>query len=275
MTNRIRTCLVGCLLGAFATPALAQPADDVPPVTDAPDGQYAVMRGVQGPAGMFSARVLLGINLSDGAVGEPVSLAPDLYYSATDKLQLGLLHTGPLGWQSRPGLGLCLTGEANGCPDVYNNIGFDLMYGLLFSELHLSAHGSLFLDSIDPTTMHAAVGLTGKAHFGDRAALLFDPKVAIAVDDRDTNPDFLHVPIELEYQARPPTMVKLLTAISGDLGALGDTYVVPLGLGVVQNLNKHLDLGVRFSFDNLLGKQPEGVGRADLRSLALLLNIRS
>src|SRR5688572_27507312 len=116
MTNRICTCLVGCLLGSLAGPALAQPADDVPPVTDAPDGQYAVMRGVQGPAGMFSARLVLGVNLSDGAVGKPLSIAPDLFYSVTDKLQLGLLHNGPLGWQSRPGLGLCLTGEDDGCP---------------------------------------------------------------------------------------------------------------------------------------------------------------
>ena len=124
-------------MAASATSALADPGDDVPPVTTAPDGQYAVMRGVQGPAGMVSARVLLDINLSADRAGKPISLAPDLYYSATDRLQIGLLHTGPMGWQTRPGAGLCLTGESNGCPKFYDNIGFDLMYGLDFGQMRM------------------------------------------------------------------------------------------------------------------------------------------
>jgi len=56
---------------------------------------------------------------------------------------------------------------------------------------------------------------------------------------------------------------------------LGDTYRVPLGLGVVANLTRHLDLGLRFSFDNLLGHQATGESRADERSIGLLLIVRS
>lgn len=275
MLNFTRTCLVGCLLGSVATSAFAQSNDDVPPVTGAPDGQDAVMRGVQGPAGMFSARLLLDINLSADKAGQPISLAPDLYYSVTDKLQLGLLHTGPMGWQARPGVGLCLTGKDNGCPKVYDNIGFDLMYGLVFGQSHLSAHGSLFVNSFDPTATSLAVGVAGKAHFSDRVAVFFDPKIAIALNDRNTNDDALYIPVELEYQAGALTTLKLLSGLSGQLSAFGDTYQVPLGVGLVRNLNAHFDLGARFSFDNLLGKEPQGVGRADTRSLAILLNIRS
>lgn len=267
--------MFGCVLGSLATPAFADEGDDVAPVSNAPDGQYAVMRGVQGPAGMFSARVLLDINLSADNAGKPISLAPDLYYSVTDKLQLGLLHEGPLGWQARPGLGICLTGKDNGCPKVYDNIGFDLMYGLSFGQVHLSAHGSLFVSSFDPTTTSVAVGAAGKLHLSERVALFFDPKIGIAISDRDANDDFLYVPVELEYQLGAPTMLKLLSGISGSLSAFGDTYQAPLGIGLVQNLNAHFDLGVRFSFDNLLGQQPANVGRADTRSLAVLLNIRS
>jgi hypothetical protein len=46
-------------------------------------------------------------------------------------------------------------------------------------------------------------------------------------------------------------------------------------VGVVRNLTAHFDLGGRVSFDNLLGREPRGVDRADTRSVALLLNIRS
>lgn len=277
MRNSTRASVIGLCLAAAASPALADDVagDDVPPSTDAPAGQEAVVRGVQGPAGMFSARILLGINLSDSAVGEPVSLTPDLHYSVTDKFQLGLLHSGPMGWQARPGLGLCLTGEDHGCRNIYDNVGFDAMYGLLFDKVHLSAHGSLFLDSFDPTAASLALGFAGKLHFGDKAALFFDPKIAIALNDRDANDDALYIPLELEYQAAPKTSARLLTGVLGGLTDFGDNYQIPLGIGVVQNLNKHFDLGARFSFDNLLGNHPEGVGAADARSLQLLLNIRS
>jgi len=267
--------LVGCFLASLATPAFAQDGDDVPPVSNAPAGQYAVMRGVQAPSGMLSARLLLGINLSADNVGKPISLAPDLYYGVSDTLQLGLVHQGPLGWQGRPGLGLCVTGKSNGCPKVYDNVGFDLMYGLAFGQLHLSAHGSLFVSSFDPTTTSLALGVAGKLHANDRVALFFDPKIAIAISDRNTNDDVLYVPLELEYQLGAPTTFKVLSGISGGLSTLGDTYQAPLGIGLVQNLTEHVDLGARFSFDNLLGQQPQGVGRADTRSLAVLLNIRS
>jgi hypothetical protein len=267
--------LLGFALASLVTPAFAEEGDDVPPVTSAPDGEYAVMRGVQGPGGMISARVLLDINLSADNVGKPLSLAPDLFYGVTDKLQIGLLHTGPAGWQTRPGLGLCLTGKDDGCPKVYDNVGFDVMYGLAFDQLQLSAHGSLFLGSFDPMTTSLALGFAGKLHLSQFVALFFDPKIAIALSERDTNDDALYVPVELEYQVNAPTMFKVLSGISGGLSGFGDDYQVPLGIGVVHNLNKHFDLGARFSFDNLLGKQPQNVDRADTRSLALLLNIRS
>src|SRR3954470_24027181 len=55
---------------------------------------------------------------------------------------------------------------------------------------------------------------------------------------------------------------------------MGDTVRVPVGLGVVGNVNSSLDLGIRFSFDNLLGHQDAGVGRADARSIGLLVVFR-
>lgn len=276
MMNAPRTFLMGCVLGSLATPALAQPPDDdVPPVVDAPDGQYAVKRGVQGPAGMVAARILLDINLSADAAGEPISLAPDLYVGVTDRLQLGLVHQGPMGWQARPGLGLCLTGEDHGCPKVYDNLGLDMMVGLAFERVHLSVHSTLFFDSFDPTAASIAAGLAGKLHLGGRASLYFDPKVAIALLDRDVNDDAIYVPLEIQYQIGARTVLKVLTGLSGELSAFGDTYEIPVGLGLVRNLSEHFDLAARFSFDNLLGHEEMGVARADARSLAVLLNIRS
>jgi hypothetical protein len=274
-TRFLRTVLVGCGLVALAGPARAD-NDDVTPVSEAPDGADAVMRGVQGPAGQLSARIALAVNLSADRVGKPISLAPDLFYAVTDKLQIGIVHDGPMRWQSRPGLGLCLTGKDSGCPQVYDNVGADLMYGLAFgAPLHLSAHGSFYVTSFDASTTMLAVGAAGKVHFNDQVGLFFDPQIGIVLSKRDTADDALFVPLELQFQLSPPTTLKLLSGLTAGLSAFGDTLQVPVGLGLMQSLNEHFDIGARFSFDNLLGHQATGVGRADERSLALLLLVRS
>lgn len=264
------------LRAGLVSAAVVEAGPDVPPVSYAPMGEVAVRRGVQGPAGLFTARINLLVNASKGSFGKPISLAPDLYYSITDTVQIGLLHTLPMGWQTTPGAGLCLSGESNGCPKAYNNVGFDFMYGLLFGDVHLSAHSSLYLMPIsDPTGLMWTVGFAGKLHFTNAVALYFDPQVGIMLTHRDLYKDQLYIPLELQVQASRAVSLKLLSGVTGQLSALGDTDRVPLGVGVVGNLTPHVDLGLRFSFDNLLGHVPDNAARTDARSLGLLLTVRS
>ena len=151
--------------------------------------------------GLFTARLLLLVNASKDNFGKPTSFAPDLYYSISDTVQIGLLHTGPMGWQSRPGVGLCLTGTNDGCPKVYNNVGFDFMYGLLYGDFHLSLHSSLYLLPIsDPTGVMWTLGFSGKFHFTDVVALFFDPQVGVMLAHRDLYKDQLFIPLELQFQ---------------------------------------------------------------------------
>jgi len=263
-------------LAATAHAEVEAGSDHVPPVSGQAMGKVAVRRGVQGPGGLFTARVLLLVNASKDNFGKPTSLAPDLFYSVSDTVQIGLLHTGPMGWQSRPGSGLCLTGTSDGCPKVYNNVGFDFMYGLLFGDFHLSLHSSLFLLFVpEPTGVMWTIGLTGKFHFTDAVALFFDPQVGVMLSHRDLYKEQLFIPLELQFQVGAAASLKVLSGVSGQLSELGDTYQIPLGLGLVGNVSSHLDLGVRFSFDNLLGHAVPGISRADARSIGLLLTFRS
>jgi len=250
-------------------------SDHVPPVTEAPMGKLAVRRGVQAPGGLFTARVHLLVNASKDNFGKPTSLAPDLFYALSDTVQIGLLHTGPMGWQTLPGAGLCLTGEPS-CPKVYNNVGLDFMYGLLFGDFHLSLHSSLYFNPIaDPTGVMWTIGVTGKFHFTDAVALFYDPQVGVTLTHRDLYKDQLFIPLELQFQTTAIVSLKLLSGVTGQLSNLGDTYAIPLGVGVVANLSPNVDLGLRFSFDNLLGHQPAGASRTDARSLGLLLVFRT
>jgi len=93
--------------------------------------------------------------------------------------------------------------------------------------------------------------------------------------NRDARKDQLFIPVELAFQATDAISLKVLSGVTGQLSALGDTYQVPLGLGAVGNLSRHLDLGLRFSFDNLRGGVPAGASRTDARSIGLLVTVRT
>lgn len=276
MNTHTRSILPALLLTTLAGTAPAIADDDVAILSDAPDGQLAVRRGLQAPEGMLTARVALAINLGADAVGEPIPLAPDIAYGVSDRLQVSLIHDGPMRWQARPGLGLCLTGSDGGCPHVYDNVGLDVMYGLVFgSQLHVSVHGGLLFNSLDPVATMLPLGVAAKLHLGDAIAVTVDPQLGFALSDRDVNADMLFLPIDVSFQVGVPTTLKLLTGVVGPLDGFADAYQAPLGVGVVHNVTEHIDVGARFSFDNLLGQQPPGVDAADARSLALLLNLRS
>jgi hypothetical protein len=268
--------LMSTFLSTGAWARVVPGGGDVPPVSGARSGLYAVKRGVQGPEGMVHSRILLHINTSRDLVGKPVSLAPDLYYAVNDSLQLGLLHNLPMGWLTRPGAGLCLSGTDKGCPRVYSNLGFDLLYGMLFGDVNLSLHSSFYLLQIaDPTPLMLTLGLAGKLHFSEVFAIFFDPQIGFGLSNRDTgNGDQLFIPIELQFQLAPPVALKILTGTTGYLSNFGDTYQIPLGLGLVGNVSESIDLGLRFAFDNMLGKLPEGVSRTQSSSLSLLMHIR-
>src|SRR6185369_1345664 len=118
----------------------------------------------------------------------------------------------------------------------------------------------------EPTGVMWTIGLTGKFHFTDVVALFFDPQVGVMLSHRDLYKEQLFIPLELQFQVGAAASLKVLSGVSGQLSELGDTYEIPLGLGLVGNVSSHLDLGARFSFDNLLGHTFLGIARADARS---------
>src|SRR5882724_6696700 len=278
--TRLLTLLATTIGVAAAGPARAEiiAADgrNVPPSSEAPMGELAVRRGVQGPEGLFTARINLLVNATKGRFGEPVSLAPGLYYAFSDTFQLGLVHTSPMGWQTVPPVSLCLAGQSHGCARVYDNVALDVMYGLLYGDVHLSLHTALYFPKLsDPIWPMWTVGLSGKVHFTKDVALFFDPQIGITLAHRSLYKDRLYIPVALQIQATALLSIDVLTGIEGQLSALGDSNRAPLGLGLVGNVNRHLELGLRFSFDNLLGHQVTGLSRTDVRSLGFLVTIRS
>jgi hypothetical protein len=63
--------------------------------------------------------------------------------------------------------------------------------------------------------------------------------------------------------------VALIGFLDPPVGGFGDSYQVPVGVGGTFAINNMLDVRAQFAFDNLLGKQLPGGGRADARTLAI------
>jgi len=260
---------------AAAEPAAAAPAAEAPAASSG--GEGIVGHDLQAKAGGIVIHAHLGINLSKEFVGKPISLAPDIYYGVTDDLQVGLLHSGRLGSQT-PGLlpeGLCLTGKSNGCPKVYNNVGFDALYAFMKGDTQLSAHGSVFVESLDPATVTVALGVAGKVKLAPNMALKFDPKLLIGATERDAgNKEAIVLPAEFQMQLAPQFALLGQVAVYGPLDGFGDSYRIPVGVAGVFSASEKLDVGARFGLDNLLGKSFGGAGRADYRSLTLFGSFR-
>jgi len=186
------------------------------------------------PKGEAFARALLEINLSDGAAFEPVSVAPDLWYGLSDDLSLGLNHSsyGATGFMGGVGSGVCITGESGGCANVYDGFGIVGRYHLKSGAMTLAADGGLFVNSFDPFQLGIKAGVVGRWSKG-KLAVVFNPGLYIGFTERDSgNKETLFVPASVQYWAGKKVSVGLQSGIVLPFSATGDTWAMPLSLGV-------------------------------------------
>lgn len=226
----------------------------------------------------------LNINLSSDAVAKPVFLAPAVYYGVNEKLSVGLTHdSGTTMWTPRPGLrfttidilgtpvqvaagsGICITGEENGCPKVYDNIGLDALYSIKAEKFSLAAHGGLDVFSFDPMILQLRAGVLGRYMASDKIGIVFDPRVRIGLTERDFNKEAVDIPVWFWFHANEQLAAYVHTGLSSTFENFGDNLIVPVGVGANYSVNDKLMVGGDFHFVNLLG---EG-GTADARILGI------
>jgi len=229
------------------------------------------------------------INLSTDAVAKPISLAPSVWFGITDKISVGVTHDGGTTAMSpRPGVrvttveelgitqtsvsgaGICVTGEENNCPDVYNNVGADLLIGVANGKLSFAAHVGVDVVSLAEMSLAARLGGLGRYAASSKLSIVFDPRVQVGLTDRDFNGDALDVPVWVWFEASPTFGAYVHTGFSGPFDGLADSFNVPLGLGASFHASSRLTLGADFHFSNLIGKG----GNVDGRVLGLRLAVR-
>ena len=226
----------------------------------------------------------VNIHMSKELVGKPISFAPSVWYGVNDKITVGLTHDGgTTQWSPRPavGAGICISGEENGCGKVYDNVSLDVLFGLMQEKFSLAAHGALDVESFDPFTLSARVGVLGRFMATEQIGIVFDPRLSIGLTERDAgdgmgmgtggggNKELLDIPVWLWFRANEQLGVYAGTGIAGPLDGFGDAYVIPLGFGATFNVNQQLGVGADFWLLNVGGKKPDGVGAADFRALGI------
>jgi hypothetical protein len=199
---------------------------------------------------------MVTLNLSEDAALEPITIHPHFYFGVTEGLTLGITHD----------RGICLN---DGCwaPDgeehVYNDAGFDLLYGLAGSEryeidLHVGAPVVFF----DPFWTGVNAGVLGRVNLGDVVSLVFDPALYVGFTNRDEgNRESLWLPFWFYFQATETVVPFVGSGFYGPLDGFGDRHAIPLEGGVVFAASENVDLGFVFAFPNLLGRGGRTVWR--------------
>ena len=214
---------------------------------------------VLGPSMLELRGDTLRLNLSKDAVGDPISLAPDLYYGLDERITLGIFHD----------VGVCISGD--GCTTVYNDFGVEGLYSLLYEgAVSMAVRLGATFNPLDPFVGGLHVGLPLRVKGGD-LAVLFDPRLYIGVFERDLRKELVDVPVQLQYQLTDQNALLVTSGVRGPLDGFGDSVQVPVGVGAVVALSRRVDIGGEFLFTNLAGRGGGVSGRLLLLRFALRL----
>ena len=202
------------------------------------------------------------INMSADTVGDPIWLAPDIFYGINNRFTVGVTHN----------RGLCVSGNLCDDPyDTYNDLGIDAIYSLMRAgNLQIAARGGLAFADFDPFTAGLSVGTIVRVTAGS-IAVRIEPGLYVGAIERDTRKEMLSVPVWVQIRINNQTTAFISSGLFGPLDGFGDNYSVPTGLGATFAINNRLDVGAEFVLTNLGGKDDSEIGKGgfDLRELII------
>lgn len=259
-----------------ATPAdpSSDPASGEPaPAADAAGGVSLTL----GKGKVLIAGSTASFNLSDGAEGEPITIAPSIWYGVSDKITIGLTHDlGSTTWSPRPlaAPGICVTGTDGGCVEVYENLGLSGLVSLAQGKFSAAAHIGADVGKFDPFILSARVGLLGHYAAHEKFSIVFDPRVTFGITERDApstaglnNKERFDVPVYGWINVAPQFGAYVHIGFNAPFDGLDEAYRIPVGAGFTYKVNQQFSAGADFHFLNLIGKD----GDEKLRVLGVRL----
>ena len=211
------------------------------------------------PKGAIVIDAFLQFNLSDSAVGKPITLTPDVWYGVNDDVTVGLVHsslgaTGVLGSIASGGSAdaLCLTGSGSGCTSIYNKVGGDVRYRL---KAPFAFDGGIYANSISPFHLSLKVGIDGRWRF-DKISVEVQPNLFIGVTGRGdarANADVLTLPGTASYMIDPKIELAGQLAIVVPFENTGTLYAVGLAVAARYHPEPRYGVGLIFALPAVVG----------------------
>lgn len=215
------------------------------------------------PGGKFYLNAVVETNLAKGAEGKPISIAPDLWYGAGDKLTLGLVHSsrGASGFLTGFVNGLCFRGGsgggacAAGLGKLYTTAGAEARIAISEGDFALALPIGLYASAFKPdAVLSAKIGLIGRWQAGS-IALELQPTLFAGVTQRkidmagmkvSNNEDRFGLPLTLFFKLSPAFALAAQTGITMVVEHAKDTYQVPAALGLAWWVSPKLSVDVAF-----------------------------
>lgn len=214
------------------------------------------------PGGKFYVNAVVETNLASGAAGKPISLAPDLWYGASDKLTLGLVHSsrGATGFLTGFVNGLCFRGGdggpcAAGLGKIYTTVGGEARIAISEGGFALALPIGLYASAFQPeVVLSAKIGLIGRWQAG-AIALELQPALFAGITQRkidvggmkvSNNEDRFGLPLTLFYQLSPAFALAAQTGVTLVVEHAKDTYQVPVALGIAWWATPKLSVDLAF-----------------------------
>jgi hypothetical protein len=257
--RRVRYPAIAIAVLAAAIPSRAD-ADG--PAVAAPGGPDDIVgRDVVLPRDGGEAAAALELNLTVRYELEPASVAPDVWYGATDKLTVGIVHSARALGVLRTGGGLCVRDSAHGCPRAYDNVGVDARYALRRGWLAIAARARFAATSFDPFKPSIRPGALIRLHRG-RFAIVADPHLQLGLTNRDLgNRDWLRIPLWFAIQPARRIALAVRMGLDGELATFGDTFALPFGLDVTVRISRRIELAALLALPSIGGPQNNPTSR--------------
>ena len=251
-----------CVVAVLAAHAQAEPPQRAPEEA-ASEPNDIVARPIVLDRGQLDAELVLGI--SGSPIGEPTSLSPDVWFGATERLTVGVIHSSRSVDQFSPAASFCVRHELYTCPRTYHGSGLDARFAAL---PWLAPRVRLLLRDIDPAKPALALGALVHWTRG-RFAITSDPYLRLGLANTELgNRHALVLPVAFAVQPLARWEVSLHTGWNGDFAVIEDGWHVPVAIGTRVAVTSEIDVGALLGFATLLGPQNTPRDRALFVSVA-------
>lgn len=207
-------------------------------------------------ADQIEARITAEIELAPRLVRKPTSFAPDVWFGATSRVTIGLIHSNASLSRIDRAASYCFEHDTiYGCDRTYHNAGLDVRYAARRGTFAVAPRARLLIRDVDPWKPAVTAGALLRWQRG-RFAVTGDPYLRLGLYNTDRgNRTALFLPVEAALRVIARIEVVAHTGYNSDLAVWHDGFHIPLALAIRARMTDHVELGSLVGFTSAVGPQ--------------------